>query len=69
MSGDILPIITILSLFVGLPGVIGFSIYKVKKAKLDIQKKQLEIEQQKYQLQILEEENKKYDNIIFKRQA
>ncbi|MDR1239105.1 MAG: phage shock protein B [Treponema sp.] len=61
--------IAVLSLFVGLPGIVFHFIYKSKKNKTEMIKQQkellaLEIEKDKMQLRLLEEENKKYDKII-----
>ncbi|MDR2149416.1 MAG: hypothetical protein LBO67_01050 [Spirochaetaceae bacterium] len=63
--------ISILSVLIGVPAVVMFSIYKIvklvtEKGKLKDQKEllALEIEKQKAQIRLLEEENKKYDRII-----
>jgi cell division protein FtsL len=60
----IIPIIAILSLFIVLPGIVFSFLYKVQKDKTDIKKLELEVEKQKNQLRLLEEENKRYDRII-----
>ena len=64
-------ILAIISIFVILPGIIPFFIYKHHKNKLEIKKLEiekeilkLEIEKQNNQIILLEEENKKYDKII-----
>jgi hypothetical protein len=62
-------VIAILSLFVGLPGIICTFLYYSKKNRLDVkklefQKEALELENKKLQLQLLEEESKKYDRLI-----
>jgi cell shape-determining protein MreC len=64
-------ILAILSIFVGLPGIVFLFIYKVKKSKhetekLKYQKEILEMEMQRdsIKIQLLEEENKKLDKII-----
>jgi hypothetical protein len=61
----------VLGLFVGLPAVVLFFIYKTaknakEKDKFKYQKEilELEIEKQRLQIKLLEEENKKYDAII-----
>jgi hypothetical protein len=66
-----IPIIAILSLFVGLPGIICLSVYKIKSKKMEIKKMEtqkeileLEIEKQNNQIRLLEEENKNLDKII-----
>ena len=66
-------VIALISLFFGLPGIIGFFIYKNKKNKLEIEKikyqkeiLELEIEKENIKLKTLEEENKKLDTIINK---
>jgi hypothetical protein len=69
LTGIITGSIAILSLFVGLPGIVFHFIYKSKKNKIEmikLQKELLEreIEKEKIQLKVLEEENRKYDKII-----
>ncbi|MDR2808587.1 MAG: hypothetical protein LBB43_06220 [Spirochaetaceae bacterium] len=61
----------VLAMLVGVPAIIMFSVYKIVKllaenARIKHQEKlsELEIEKQKNQVKLLEEENKKYDNII-----
>jgi hypothetical protein len=56
------PEIGILSLFIGLPAI-TFAFILGKKY-LNIKKMEIEMEIQKDRLKLLEEENKKYDNII-----
>jgi hypothetical protein len=70
-EGIILGTIAILSIFIGVPSVIMFFIYKIikgmkDKEKIKYQKEilELEIEKQRNQIKLLEEENRKYDNII-----
>ena len=64
-------IIAVLATLIGIPSVLMFFIYKIIKDmkardKVKYQKEilELEIEKQKNQIKLLEEENKKYDNII-----
>jgi cell shape-determining protein MreC len=64
-------ITAVLAIFIGIPSVVTFFIYKITKSmkekdKIKYQKEilELEIEKQKNQIKLLEEENKKYDNII-----
>jgi hypothetical protein len=69
LTGIITGSITILSLFVGLPGIALYFIYKSEKNKTEMIKQQkelleVEIEKEKIQLRLLEEENRKYDKII-----
>jgi hypothetical protein len=69
LTGIITGSITIVSLFVGLPGIVLNFIYKTKKNKTEMIKQQkelleLEIEKEKIHLKLLEEENRKYDKII-----
>jgi hypothetical protein len=54
---------------VGLPAIVLHFIYKSKKNKTEMIKQQkelleIEIEKEKIQLKLLEEENRKYDKII-----
>ena len=67
----IISVVAILSLFIGLPSVVMFFIYKIiksltEKGKIKHQEKllELELEQQRNQIRLLEEESKKYDKII-----
>jgi aminopeptidase C len=67
----LIPIVAILSVFVGAPGIVFGFLYKSKKNKIDLQKMQyqkeileLELEKERAQLLLLEAENTKYDNII-----
>jgi hypothetical protein len=69
LTGIITGSIAIVSLFVGLPGIALHFIYKSKKNKTEMIKQQkelleMEIEKEKIQLRLLEEENRKYDKII-----
>jgi hypothetical protein len=61
--------IAIVSLFVGLPGIVFHFIYKSRKNKTEMIKQQkelleVELEKEKLQLRLLEEENRKYDIMI-----
>jgi hypothetical protein len=67
----LVPIIAIVSIFIGLPGIVFSFIYKHQKNRLEIKKLEyqkdilaLELEKQRGQITLLEEENKKYDTII-----
>ena len=51
-------------MFIGLPGVICFFAYKCKKLKQEKKALELKLEREKIRLQLLEEENRKYDRII-----
>ena len=53
---------------IGLPGVICFFAYKCKKLKQEKKALELKLEREKIRLQLLEEENRKYDRIIDRRQ-
>jgi hypothetical protein len=69
LTGIVTGSIAILSLFVGLPGIVLYFIYKSKKNKTEMIKQQkelleIEIEKEKIQLRLLEEENKKYDKML-----
>jgi hypothetical protein len=69
LTGIITGSIAIVSLFVGLPGIVLHFIYKSKENKTEMIKQQkelleIEIEKEKMQLKLLEEENRKYDKII-----
>jgi hypothetical protein len=69
LTGVITGSIAVIALFVGLPGIVLHFIYKCKKNKTEMIKHQkelleIEIEKEKIQLKLLEEENKKYDKII-----
>jgi hypothetical protein len=69
LTGIITGSIAILSVFVGLPGIVFHFIYKSKKNKTEMIKQQkelleIEIEKEKIHLRLLEEENRKYDKII-----
>jgi hypothetical protein len=50
--------------FIGLPGVICFFSYKSKKLKQEKKALELKLEREKIRLELLEEENRKYDRII-----
>jgi hypothetical protein len=61
--------IAILSVFVGLPGIVFHFIYKSKKNKTEMIKQQkelleVEIEKERLHLRLLEEENRKYDKLL-----
>ncbi|QQO09462.1 hypothetical protein [Breznakiella homolactica] len=67
----LIPIVSVLTLFIGLPGIIFMYKYKSKKNQLDLEKLEhqkdileLEIEKEKLQLKVLEEENRKLDRQI-----
>jgi hypothetical protein len=69
LTGVITGSIAILSIFVGLPGIVLQFIYKSKKNKTEMIKQQkelleMEIEKGKIQLKLLEEENRKIDKLI-----
>ena len=71
MNMEIIPIVGMLSLFVGLPGVVMFFAYKIKKDKNDVKRLQykrdlseLELRKQEARIRELEAENSKYDRII-----
>jgi flagellar biosynthesis/type III secretory pathway M-ring protein FliF/YscJ len=67
----ILPIISVLSLFIGAPAIVFSFILRLKKSeeeakRLQYQKEMLELEVKKEELQLrrLEIENKQYDRLI-----
>ena len=69
---EITAIIAIISTLVVAPGILFSFIYKITKDKHELKKMQyqkeileLEVEKQNNQIKILEEENKKLDQIIF----
>jgi flagellar basal body-associated protein FliL len=71
MEGVLIPIIAILSLFIGAPAIVFSFIGSAKKSsdevkKLQYQKELLELEIRKEELQIkrLEAESKSYDRLI-----
>ncbi|MDR2095831.1 MAG: hypothetical protein LBP76_09995 [Treponema sp.] len=71
LGTTLIAITSVLGLFVGLPSAILLFVYKItknakEKDKLKYQKEilELEIEKQRNQIKLLEEENKKYDAII-----
>jgi hypothetical protein len=64
---DITGIVAILCLFIGLPGVLCFFGYKTKKLKQQKKALELKLERERIRLQLLEEENRKYDRIIDRR--
>jgi hypothetical protein len=61
---DIAGIVAIISVFGVAPAIVFHFIYKSKKLKYQKELLELEIEKQKNELKLLEEENKKYDRII-----
>ena len=65
---DITDIIALLCLFIGFPGIICFFMYKGKKLKQKKKSLKLKLEREKIRLQLLEEENRKYDQIIDRHQ-
>jgi hypothetical protein len=71
MMEPLIAIISVICVFIGLPGIVFSFIHHHQKNKLEIKKMEynqktleLEIEKQNNQIKILEEENKKYDKII-----
>jgi hypothetical protein len=71
MEDILIPIVSIISVFIGLPGIVFLFVFNYQKKKMEIKKLEyetkkleLEIEKQNNQLKILEKENKKYDEII-----
>ena len=67
----LIAIISVICVFVGLPGIVCSFIHRHQKNKLEIKKMEynkeileLEITKQNNQIKLLEEENKKYDRII-----
>ena len=64
----IIPIMGMLCVFIGLPGVICFFLYKCIKLKQEKKVLELKLEREKIRLQLLEEENRKYDQIIDRHQ-
>jgi hypothetical protein len=64
MMIDITEIVEALCVFVGLPGVICFFGYRGKKLKQEKKALELKLERERIRLQLLEEENRKYDRII-----
>jgi hypothetical protein len=69
LTGVITGSIAVVSLFVGLPGIVLHFIYKSRKNKTEMIKQQkelleIEFEKEKLQLRLLEEENRKYDTMI-----
>ncbi|MDR0639215.1 MAG: bZIP transcription factor [Spirochaetaceae bacterium] len=72
MEDILIPVVAIISVFIGFPGILFSFISSRQKRKTEIQKLEyetrkleLEIEKQNNQLKLLEEENKKYDKIIY----
>ncbi|MDR1326560.1 MAG: hypothetical protein LBK00_11040 [Treponema sp.] len=65
---DITEIVEVLCVFIGLPGVICFFGYKNKKLKQEKKALELKLERERIRLQLLEEENRKYDRIIDRHQ-
>lgn len=68
---ELIPIVSVLSLFVVAPAIVFSFIYLSKKNKLKVEEMRykrdilaLEIEKDKTRLQLMEAENKKYDRII-----
>jgi hypothetical protein len=64
MMMNLVPIMGALCMFVGLPGVICFFLYKCKQLKEQNKALKLKLEREKIRLQLLEEENRKYNRII-----
>ncbi|MDR1838243.1 MAG: hypothetical protein LBQ93_01460 [Treponema sp.] len=69
---DATAIVGIISVFGIAPAILFLFIYKIKKDKHELKKMQyqkeileLEVEKQNNQIKLLEEENKKLDQIIF----
>jgi hypothetical protein len=68
---DIVGLVSVISIFVVLPGIIFFTSYMKKKARIELEKIQyqkeileLEIQKNETSLKMLEEENRKYDRLI-----
>ena len=69
---ELTDVIAIISTLVIVPSIVSLLIYKVSKNKHEIKKLQfqkeileLEVKKQNNQIKLLEEENKKYDKIIY----
>jgi hypothetical protein len=65
MEGIAIPIVAVLSVFIGFPAILFSFISGIQKRKTEIRKLELEIEKQNNQITLLEEENKKYDKLIY----
>lgn len=68
MDIDIIPVLGILSSLIALPGIILLFIYKMKKAKIDVDKLrykkeilELELRKQQLKLEVLQQESKHLD--------
>jgi hypothetical protein len=71
MEDILIPVVAIISVFIGFPGILFSFINnhlkrknELKKLEYETKKLELEIEKQNNQIILLEEENKKYDKII-----
>jgi hypothetical protein len=69
---NIIPIVAIISVFIGFPAILFSFISGIQKRKTEIRKLEyetrkleLEIEKQNNQIKLLEAENQKYDKIIY----
>jgi hypothetical protein len=68
---EVVPIVSVLSLFVIAPAIVFTFIYMSKKSKLNVEEMRykrdmmaLELEKDRLRLQLMEAENAKYDRII-----
>lgn len=68
---EVIPIVSVLSVFVFAPAIVFSFIYLSKKRKLAVEELRykrdimaLELEKDRARLQLIEAENKKYDRII-----
>jgi hypothetical protein len=71
MESILIPIVAVISVFIGFPWILFLFITNNQKRKMELKKLEyetkkleLEIEKQNNQIKLLEEENKKYDKII-----
>jgi cell shape-determining protein MreC len=64
MEGVAIPIVAVLSVFIGFPAILFSFISGVQKRKTELRKLELEIEKQNSRIKLLEEENRKYDKLI-----
>jgi ribosome assembly protein YihI (activator of Der GTPase) len=67
-------IVSIVSIFIILPGIICSFVYHNKKQKIEVEKlkyqkeiAELELEREKIKVKLLEEENEKLDKIIYEK--
>ena len=68
---EIVPVVSVLSIFVFAPAIVFSFIYFSKKSKLKVEEMRyrrdimaLELEKERLRLQLIEAENAKYDRII-----